>query len=235
MPSRAECLQVLGLPLDASGEDIRQAYLDNMKAWHPDRHSHDPGLASRAAERAKRINSAYEFLQRDSSQRPTASPTSRPQKPPSPSTRRSPPRREPTRTTPAAREAPPPPPPSPPPSPNPSPRTSSPAPQSRPPDPVLLLPLKLGCSFFMLSAPVAFGAFFAYPLVLWLSRTPTEPVTWRYYTITLFWAGFAALGVGFAGFAVISMLSPMIDKFRAWRKKRSTTAPRAKCGLGDLR
>ena len=46
----------------ASLEEIRQAYLDQTKIWHPDRFSNDIRLQKKAEEKLKQINLAYQRL-----------------------------------------------------------------------------------------------------------------------------------------------------------------------------
>jgi hypothetical protein len=57
-----ECLRILGLPADATPEQIRQAYLDLVRVWHPDRFQSDSRLQSVAQERLCVINEAYSQL-----------------------------------------------------------------------------------------------------------------------------------------------------------------------------
>ena len=54
--------QVLEVEAGASQADIKQAYRDLAKVWHPDRFSGDSTLQQKAQEKLKRINAAYEFL-----------------------------------------------------------------------------------------------------------------------------------------------------------------------------
>ncbi len=54
--------QVLEIEAGASQADIRQAYKDLAKVWHPDRFCSDAALQQKAQEKLKRINAAYEFL-----------------------------------------------------------------------------------------------------------------------------------------------------------------------------
>jgi hypothetical protein len=54
---------VLDLPQGASAEEVRAAYLDLVKIWHPDRHEREPErLRLRAQEKLKDITAAYEKL-----------------------------------------------------------------------------------------------------------------------------------------------------------------------------
>jgi TonB family protein len=49
----------------ASPEEVRQAYLDQTKIWHPDRFSNDIRLQKKAEEKLKQINLAYQRLCED--------------------------------------------------------------------------------------------------------------------------------------------------------------------------
>ncbi len=57
-----EFYRILGLKLGASQEEIKQAYRDLVRVWHPDRFVHDARLQKIAEEKLKEINSAYEVL-----------------------------------------------------------------------------------------------------------------------------------------------------------------------------
>lgn len=57
-----ESYRILGLRLGASEPEIKQAYRDMVKVWHPDRFSSDPRLQNKAQEKLKEINWAYEVL-----------------------------------------------------------------------------------------------------------------------------------------------------------------------------
>lgn len=106
--------EILELNPGTSLEEVKAAYRDLVKIWHPDRFAHDPRLQQKAQEKLKKINEAYEQLQsfqpwrytqasgaepppeqphaqRDSAKRPTAD--SQESSPP-------PPRHESSRTTP---------------------------------------------------------------------------------------------------------------------------------------
>lgn len=54
--------QTLEIEPGASKDDIKQAYKDLAKVWHPDRFSEDSRLQQKAESKLKRINAAYEFL-----------------------------------------------------------------------------------------------------------------------------------------------------------------------------
>jgi curved DNA-binding protein CbpA len=54
--------ELLGLKPDASEEEIKQAYRDLSKVWHPDRFVRDPRLQNKAEEKMKEINEAYQKI-----------------------------------------------------------------------------------------------------------------------------------------------------------------------------
>jgi TonB family protein len=58
---QADC-RLLEVEPGASAEEIRQAYRDQTKVWHPDRFSNDTRLQQKAEERIRQINSAYRRL-----------------------------------------------------------------------------------------------------------------------------------------------------------------------------
>jgi hypothetical protein len=60
--SRERCLEVLGLAPGAPAQDIKAAYRDMAKVWHPDRFTHDPRLQHKAQDKLKEINDAYQQL-----------------------------------------------------------------------------------------------------------------------------------------------------------------------------
>jgi preprotein translocase subunit Sec63 len=60
--TREQCLRVLGLPANATSQDIKTTYRDLVKVWHPDRFSHDPAMTKKADEKLKEINAAYNAL-----------------------------------------------------------------------------------------------------------------------------------------------------------------------------
>src|ERR1700674_3995409 len=53
---------ILHLDRSASPDEIRQAYLDLVRVWHPDRFNSDAHLREMAEERLKEINDAYHAL-----------------------------------------------------------------------------------------------------------------------------------------------------------------------------
>lgn len=62
MPSREDYLRVLKLPPSATSGDVKRAYRQLVKVWHPDRFSNDPDLQARATAELASINEAYEAL-----------------------------------------------------------------------------------------------------------------------------------------------------------------------------
>jgi hypothetical protein len=59
---RERCLELLGLKPGASAQEIKAAYRDLAKVWHPDRFAHDARLQEKAQDKLKEINEAYEAL-----------------------------------------------------------------------------------------------------------------------------------------------------------------------------
>ena len=63
MPDKLEqALRVLGLAPSATGQAIKEAYLDLVKVWHPDRFGSDARLRAKAQEKLKDVNAAFEQL-----------------------------------------------------------------------------------------------------------------------------------------------------------------------------
>lgn len=58
-----QCYAILVLAPSAQLEELKTAYRDLIKVWHPDRFSKDPRLQEKALERTKSINEAYQKLQ----------------------------------------------------------------------------------------------------------------------------------------------------------------------------
>lgn len=54
--------EILGLKPAASEDEIKHAYRDLVKVWHPDRFAHDPPLQKKASESLKKINEAYQII-----------------------------------------------------------------------------------------------------------------------------------------------------------------------------
>ena len=55
----SECYKTLGLPPDASQEEVKQAYRRLVNRWHPDRFARDDALVQLAEEHLKLFNLAY--------------------------------------------------------------------------------------------------------------------------------------------------------------------------------
>jgi outer membrane protein assembly factor BamE (lipoprotein component of BamABCDE complex) len=62
MKDRDYYLGVLGVGPGATPGEIRSAYLDLVKVWHPDRFTHDFKLRQKAQEKLKDINEAFDWL-----------------------------------------------------------------------------------------------------------------------------------------------------------------------------
>lgn len=56
--------KILGVSRDASDDEIKKAYRELAKKYHPDNYQ-DPALAELAAEKMKQINEAYDTIQKD--------------------------------------------------------------------------------------------------------------------------------------------------------------------------
>ena len=94
------CCKILGVRTGASETEIKTAYRDLVKVWHPDRFPNDPRLQAKAQDKLKSINEAFEFLRasrfagastrrrserpRESRPGPSASTPPRSQSPPGP-------------------------------------------------------------------------------------------------------------------------------------------------------
>jgi len=56
------CYKVLGLPKEATVEDIKRQHRDLVNVWHPDRFEGNPRLQKKAEENMAEINAAYDTL-----------------------------------------------------------------------------------------------------------------------------------------------------------------------------
>jgi hypothetical protein len=74
---REECYRILEVPPDATPEQIRSAWRELTKVWHPDRFGNDEKLRRRAEEKLKEINRAYETLKEGRESRREAAPPPR--------------------------------------------------------------------------------------------------------------------------------------------------------------
>jgi DnaJ-class molecular chaperone len=57
-----ECYRILGITPDASLYEIKEAYRDLVKVWHPDKYENNPRLRDKAEKQIKQINTAYDTL-----------------------------------------------------------------------------------------------------------------------------------------------------------------------------
>jgi molecular chaperone DnaJ len=60
---------ILGIPMDASPDEIKAAHRALAKAWHPDLVASDPRQRAKAEEKLKLINAAYAAIQSGTYQR----------------------------------------------------------------------------------------------------------------------------------------------------------------------
>jgi curved DNA-binding protein CbpA len=79
--SLEKCYELPGLKPGATREELKAAYRDLARVWHPDRFTHDPGLQTRAQERLKQINEAYNSLISGRAKRARSSQTYKPMAP----------------------------------------------------------------------------------------------------------------------------------------------------------
>jgi TPR repeat protein len=68
MPMNTNNLQDLYRTLDlepgATLADVKRSYRELVRVWHPDRFAHDPALERKGQEKLKRINLAFELLEK---------------------------------------------------------------------------------------------------------------------------------------------------------------------------
>ena len=57
------CFLILEVEPTSSIEDVKRAYRELVKVWHPDRFANDPALQKRAQEKLKEINAAFGILE----------------------------------------------------------------------------------------------------------------------------------------------------------------------------
>jgi hypothetical protein len=60
--TESDAWRILDLEPGADEATIKQAFRDEARAWHPDKHTGDARLSAKANEKLKRINAAYELL-----------------------------------------------------------------------------------------------------------------------------------------------------------------------------
>lgn len=70
--TESEARRVLSVDPTAPMAQVRQAYLDLVKVWHPDRFEHDVRLREKASQSLRRVNEAYAILQRPPSRTQSA-------------------------------------------------------------------------------------------------------------------------------------------------------------------
>src|SRR5215467_4781746 len=63
MKSADHYFSILGVDSTATPAQLKQAYRDLVKIWHPDRFTHDPQLRLKAEAKLKEINEAYKQMQ----------------------------------------------------------------------------------------------------------------------------------------------------------------------------
>lgn len=80
--SHNDCFRALGVAPDASWEEVRRAYKDLVRVWHPDRFESDPQLRERAEQHLQKINEAYFALKNSSNIFIGRRPEPEPQPPP---------------------------------------------------------------------------------------------------------------------------------------------------------
>jgi len=56
--------ETLGVTPYSTQDEIKKAYREQMKKWHPDRFSNEPDRITEALERSKKINEAFSFLEK---------------------------------------------------------------------------------------------------------------------------------------------------------------------------
>lgn len=74
-----QAFQTLEIPSTATWEEVRQAYRELVKVWHPDRFQEDAKFQSRATKKIQDINAAYRILEQHfESPQPSPSVTPKP-------------------------------------------------------------------------------------------------------------------------------------------------------------
>src|SRR5262245_27680018 len=81
--TRAEALRIFEIDDRRTPEEVRAAYRELVKVWHPDRFANDPGLRAKADRRLQEINYAYAVLQ---DRTETVEPPCEPPRPPNAAT-----------------------------------------------------------------------------------------------------------------------------------------------------
>jgi hypothetical protein len=68
-----QAFQILEVPPTATWDEVRQAYREMVKVWHPDRFHDDAKFQARATKKAQDINAAYQILEQHFQSPPPAS------------------------------------------------------------------------------------------------------------------------------------------------------------------
>ena len=63
MPTLEGCFGILGVDPDSSADEVKKAYRELVREWHPDKLAHDSKQQKVAEERLKEINLAYSYVQ----------------------------------------------------------------------------------------------------------------------------------------------------------------------------
>ena len=63
-PDIDKCFKILEVKRGASYKEVRNAYIDLMKVWHPDRFHGEPELREKAEFKVKEINHAHDVLKK---------------------------------------------------------------------------------------------------------------------------------------------------------------------------
>jgi curved DNA-binding protein CbpA len=70
---------ILGIERGASMPEIRQAWLDQLQAWHPDRFDKESSIYATADEKTKLINAAFDMLKASGGAAPPPQPQPEPE------------------------------------------------------------------------------------------------------------------------------------------------------------
>src|SRR5574344_2159727 len=61
-PEIERCYRLLGITVSATLEDIKKAYKEKLKYYHPDRHADNPVLLKVATDKTRQVVEAYKML-----------------------------------------------------------------------------------------------------------------------------------------------------------------------------
>jgi len=87
---QARARQLLGVGRAATADEVRAAYMDLVKVWHPDRFGSDARLREKAERQLRAINEAFALLAADVAPPPRRSPAASPVRVPQAGTKREP-------------------------------------------------------------------------------------------------------------------------------------------------